>query len=324
MQGQEDSRSQFLVQFPNESNLRLQLAVIYQESGDIETSIHLAAEAWTLSPLDVETVCFYRMLLQSKGEAHKAALLQTVENRMKALPFTHDDNDPHGQGLSRALAYEINSLLMKSKSIDVVGYESASGVQSRLGSGEEIIPIADLAATRCDMPGDQNALERYYTARHFVEKRTEGEQSVSELNEAVTLYQGLIEDYPDFSQARSGLAWALMHLVVYDGDNHSGKVNKPRAQTLAREALDICETLGEALVLLPNEADDSENEWIMGAKPAALDGTAAGSYRESPEIHTPSQGGRPHQRGQARGGEKLCLEPVVRALDQESVLCIPV
>lgn len=88
LQGQEDTRSQFLDQFPNESNLRLQLAAIYQESGDSETSIHLAAEAWTLNPLDVETVCFYRMLLQSKGEAHEAALLQTIENRMKALPFT--------------------------------------------------------------------------------------------------------------------------------------------------------------------------------------------------------------------------------------------
>jgi len=243
------------------------------------------------------------------------------------LPFKHDSS---GQGLSRALAYEINSLLMKSKSIDVVGYESASSsllagldalaaakrlgvqhvlsgvvssagnslivsvnllnqsgqsvwtaeiedqlenlysvqakiaseVQSHLGSGEGKIPIAVLAAKRCDMPGDQDALERYYTARHFVEKRTDIARSVAEQNEAVTLYEGLIEDYPDFAQARSGLAWALMHLVAYDENNHSQEINMPRAKALAQEALDICETLGEALVILPNAADYAENEWI--------------------------------------------------------------
>jgi tetratricopeptide (TPR) repeat protein len=138
----------------------------------------------------------------------------------------------------------------------------ANEVQSHLGSGNEIIPIADIAAARCVMPGDQDALERYYTARHFVEKRTDIAQSVAEQNEAVTLYEGLIKDYPDFAQARSGLAWALMHLVVYDEDNHSQEINKPRARSLAQEALDICETLGEALVILPNDADYAENEWI--------------------------------------------------------------
>lgn len=36
----------------------------------------------------------------------------------------------------------------------------------------------------------------------------------------------------------------------------------PRAESLSREALDLCENLGEALVILPNDGDDSENEWI--------------------------------------------------------------
>ena len=42
------------------------------------------------------------------------------------LPFEHAENDPHAQSLSRALACEINGLLMKSKSIDVIGFESAN------------------------------------------------------------------------------------------------------------------------------------------------------------------------------------------------------
>ena len=246
------------------------------------------------------------------------------------LPFTHDDQDPHGQGLSRALAYEINSLLMKSKSIDVVGYESASStlldgldalaaaqrlgvqhvlsgviyslgdslnvsvsllnqsgqliwtaeiedqvdnlysvqariadaIQTRLGSGDDIKPVMELATARCDIPSDHEALQRYYTARHYVEKRTEAELSVVEQKEAVALYEGLIEEYPDFAQARSGLAWVLMHLVAYDPENHKVDINKPRAQVLAQEALEICEGLGEALVLVSNEADYESNDWI--------------------------------------------------------------
>ena len=257
---------------------------------------------------------------------------QVIQTRTSivVLPFIDENSGTNGQGLSRALAYEINSLLMKSKSIDVVGYESASSslligldalaaakrlgvqhvlsgvirsagntlnvsvtllnqsgqsvwsaeiedqldnlynvqariaseVQSHLGSGEEIIPIADLSAARCEMPTDQDALERYYTARHFVESRADSEQSVAEQNEAVTLYEGLVEEYPDFAQARSGLAWALMHLVAYDPENNKQEVNMPRAKDLAQQALDTCETLGEALVVLGNEADNPDNEWI--------------------------------------------------------------
>jgi TolB-like protein len=257
---------------------------------------------------------------------------QVVHTRTSivVLPFTHTNSNSNDKGLSRALAYEINSLLMKSKSIDVVGYESASSsvlagldalaaakrlgvkhvlsgvihsvdeslnistsllnqtgqvvwtaqiedqldnlysvqariaseVQAHLGYGDEVIPIADLAALRCDMPGDQDALQRYYTARHFMEKRTDNEQSAAELNQAATLFEGLIEDYPDFAEARSGLAWTLMYLLSYDLENQDREVNKQRSDGLAQEALDLCETLGEALVILPNEADDKSNNWI--------------------------------------------------------------
>ena len=41
------------------------------------------------------------------------------------LPFEHS-GDPLEQGLSRALAYEVSSLLLKSRSIDVIGFESAT------------------------------------------------------------------------------------------------------------------------------------------------------------------------------------------------------
>jgi len=246
------------------------------------------------------------------------------------LPFTHDAEDAHGKGLSKALAYEVNSLLMKSKSIDVIGYESASSsvlagldalaaasrldvqhvlsgvirssgnsmnlsvslvnrsgqqvwteeiedqldnlysvqeriaseVESHLGFGDEAVPVTKIAAARCEMPTDQNALEHYYTARHYVEKRNDSEKSVAEQNEAVALYEGLIEEYPGFAGARSGLAWALLHLLVYDAENNDDEVNRPRAFALAEEALTICEGLGEALVLTKNEADNPDNEWI--------------------------------------------------------------
>ena len=246
------------------------------------------------------------------------------------LPFKHDPADPSGQGLSRALAYEINSLLMKSKSIDVIGYESANSpllsgldalaaakklgvqhalsgiissygdslslsvslssqsgelvweteiedridnlydvqasianaVQTHLGAGEDSKPIEKIAAVRCEMPSNPDALRRYYTARHHVEKRGDSKVSIAEQNEAVTLYEGLIEEYPDFAQARSGLAWALMHLLVYDPENNSRDINNTRAEALAREALEICDGLGEALVIGGNEADFKGNGWI--------------------------------------------------------------
>jgi len=246
------------------------------------------------------------------------------------LPFTHDAQDLHGRGLSKALAYEINSLLMKSNSIDVVGYESAtstvldgldalaaasrlgvqhvlsgvisstgsslrvsvnlrnqsgdtvwtsaiedqldnlysvqeqiaSGVQTHLGFGSDLVPISRLVAERCHMPVDQIALERYYTARHYVESRTETEQSVKQQYEAVAIYEGLLEEYPDFAQASSGLAWALLHLSVYDEDNNSREDIDVRVDGLVKQALQVCKNLGEALVIVENEADYDDNHWI--------------------------------------------------------------
>lgn len=54
-------------------------------------------------------------------------LPQVVHTRTSivVLPFDHSGNALE-QSVSRALAYEVNSLLMKSKSIDVIGFESAS------------------------------------------------------------------------------------------------------------------------------------------------------------------------------------------------------
>jgi hypothetical protein len=84
LQTQEDTRLQFLTQFPNESDLRLKLATAYQLSGDIESSIQLAAQAWTLNPLDVGTVCFYRQLLHLKGLDVGITLTQAVEKGEEA------------------------------------------------------------------------------------------------------------------------------------------------------------------------------------------------------------------------------------------------
>lgn len=245
------------------------------------------------------------------------------------LPFGFPEDDEQGKGLSRALAYEINGLLLKSKSVDVVGYEStnsprlrgldlpgiaelldvqhlltgtvlatgnpfrvtaslsdsrgrslwsdefessldelyeiqeqiALAIESRLGGGEESVPVTQLARARCPMPADPSVLERYYTARHYIEARTETEQSIAEQNEAVRIYEELITEYPDFAQSHSALAWALMHLTVYDPGNHKIDINEPRSEQLAHEAVALCPTLGEALVLLPNEADHP-NPWI--------------------------------------------------------------
>jgi TolB-like protein len=87
LQGREDARSRFLVRYPNESYLRSQLSAAYQKSGDIEAAIHLAAEAWILNPLDVETRCYYRQLLQSQGEEYAAESLQRMAVSMNTIAF---------------------------------------------------------------------------------------------------------------------------------------------------------------------------------------------------------------------------------------------
>ncbi len=244
------------------------------------------------------------------------------------LPFEHTEDDAHAQSLSRALAYEINGLLMKSKSIDVIGFESANSpllagldliaiadrldvqhvltgtiqaagqsmnisislhdrlgnpignsaikddldnlfsvqeriatfVAARLGAGDEQIPVATVAAARCQMPLESAILEKYYTARHYVELRNETDAAVEKLRESIRLFEEIVEAYPEFSEARSGLAWALLHSGYYDPEVDAQDLEN-RAIVQAEIAFEQCNTLGEAMILLPNE-HDHENGWI--------------------------------------------------------------
>lgn len=258
-------------------------------------------------------------------------LPQVVHTRTSivVLPFSYPPEDPLGQSLSRAMALEVNSLLMKSRSIDVMGYESASSpalqgldiadiiktlgvqnvlsgvistaeasmsvtvhlhdesgrevwsaeversledlyavqeniaqeIQSRLGETDTGVPVGEVAGQRCPMPTNPDALERYYTARHYVESRTDSDESRAQLLEAVALYESLIEQYPEFAQAYSGLAWALRYRGTYDSENAGEDTSEENQVELAKTAYGLCETLGEALVFLPNDADHP-NPWI--------------------------------------------------------------
>ncbi|NIV18851.1 MAG: hypothetical protein GWN47_10745 [Woeseiaceae bacterium] len=245
------------------------------------------------------------------------------------LPFEHS-GDPLEQSVSRALAYEINSLLMKSKSIDVIGFESATSpvlagmgsmavadrlsvahvlsgevsvrdslmrislrllddagtalwesvieesldnlfsvqeaiatsIEARLGAGEDVVPVKTVAANRCWMPTDPPALEKYYTARYYVELRTESETSRQQMRDAISVYEDLVEAYPKFADAKSGLAWAIMHQAIYDPQRAMPEPARgARVRALAESALADCPTLGEAMHILPNEYDHP-NMWI--------------------------------------------------------------
>ncbi len=252
-----------------------------------------------------------------------------IKTSIAVLPFAHS-GDSLEQSVSRAIAYEVNSLLMKSKSIDVIGFESvtspllaglgtmavadrlrvqhvlsgevsvldnlmridlrlldsagvvlwdaviedsidnlfsvqeriAVAIESRLGAGDNTVPVATVAANRCWMPNDPSALERYYTARYYTELRTDTEASQQQLADAVELYRELIDEHPDFAVAHSGLAWALLYQGTYDPERALPE-NERRAEAdrLAAIALNRCSTLGEAMHLLPNQFDH-ENGWI--------------------------------------------------------------
>lgn len=256
-------------------------------------------------------------------------LPQVVHTRTSivVLPFDHSGNALE-QSVSRALAYEVNSLLMKSKSIDVIGFESASSpmlqnldlpsiaerldvqhvlsgtlvaeggalridlrlldragetlwssliednldnlfsiqediatsVESRLGAGDATTSVRAVAAKRCWMPVDTDAIEKYYTARYYVELRTDNDDARQKLGDAISHYEELIDKYPEFAEAHSGLAWAYAYQRTYDPDNALPNWLE-HAQSLARTALEHCPTLGEAMHLLPNEYDH-ENDWI--------------------------------------------------------------
>jgi len=268
----------------------------------------------------------------------KNNLPQVIHDRtsIAVLPFDYSDDNPMGRTVSRALALEINSLLMKSRSIDVIGYESASSnllrgldiagildalqvehilsgvistasassievhlhdangaeiwssqidydledlnavqeriaseVQGRLGETGAGSSVAEVSAGRCPMPFDPNALERYYTARNLVELRTSSEESKAELQQAVDLYRGLIGDYPDFAEAHSGLAWAIFIQAGYDREGRDMDAMHQERRALAARAYELCDSLGEALVMMSNPADHP-NPWINEEQNLAL------------------------------------------------------
>jgi len=258
-------------------------------------------------------------------------LPQVVHSRTSivVLPFTHS-GEPLEESLSRALAFEVNSLLMKSKSIDVIGFESATSsvlqgldipsvadrlnvqhvlsgtiaadsgsmridlhlldnagkalwnsviedslenlfsiqediataIESRLSAGDNTTSVKMVAANRCWMPSDADAIEKYYTARYYVELRTDSDDARRKLRDAISYYEELIEEHPDFAEAYSGLAWAYGYQRAYDPENALPDWTE-HAQPLAKTALEHCQTLGEAMHLLPNEYDH-ENDWIGG------------------------------------------------------------
>lgn len=243
------------------------------------------------------------------------------------LPFTHGGDSTEAV-LSRALASEVNSLLMKSRSIDVIGFESASSsaldgleppaiaqrlnvqhvlagtiaargdaltidmrlldragevlwnrviedtldnlfsiqediatsIESRLGAGEDTVSVSEVAAQRCWMPNDPAAIEKYYTARYYIELRTDSEQAQAQIATAIRYYKELIDEYPEFAEAYSGLAWAQMNQRVYDPGN-ALQDSHGAARELASEALQYCPTLTEAIHIMPNEWDHP-NPWI--------------------------------------------------------------
>ncbi len=85
LQARNASHSQFLDQFPNESKLRYELATIYERSGDLNSAIQFAFEAWRLNPLDSTSLCFYKQLLQSEGGDGQVEALQILENSIHVL-----------------------------------------------------------------------------------------------------------------------------------------------------------------------------------------------------------------------------------------------
>jgi TolB-like protein len=252
----------------------------------------------------------------------------TSRTSIAILPFEIDQQDAMGHTVSRALAFEVISLLMKSRALDVTGYETvsspllvglstaeiasklnvdhiltgavrmngnlmqisavlenqqgevlwrealsedlaqlfkaeeelASGIAGQLGGEADVLSIETLAAQRCTLPTAPAALERYYTARHYLELRNDA--NVDKLRQSIELFDGLIEEYPDFAEAMSGLAWAL-HTQEYYDDEVSWGQNEERKMALAEKAYSICSQLGEAYVFLPNEYDH-ENHWING------------------------------------------------------------
>jgi tetratricopeptide (TPR) repeat protein len=138
----------------------------------------------------------------------------------------------------------------------------ASEIESRLGAGNDTTPVSEVAAQRCWMPTDASALKAYYTARYHLEIRSESDLSRQQIMDAIAGYERLLEEYPAFSDARSGLAWALYRQSQWFPDDSLPEEQlMPRIMALAQKAFDDCPSNGEALHILPNQYDH-ENRWI--------------------------------------------------------------
>jgi TolB-like protein len=243
------------------------------------------------------------------------------------MPFAHSGSESE-ESLSRALASEVNSLLMKSKSIDVIGFESATSavlegltpqaiadrldvhhvlagtisakdkrlridirlldrsgaalmdtviednldnlfsiqediavsIEEMLGAGKDTVPVAEVAAQRCWMPSDPEAIEKYYTARYYIDLRTETSQAQEQMRAAIRYYEELIQEYRDFAEAYSGLAWAQLYQSNYDP---ASAVPDPLQNgiALAETAVQLCPSLTEAIHFLPNQWGHP-NPWV--------------------------------------------------------------
>ncbi len=136
----------------------------------------------------------------------------------------------------------------------------ATEVESRLGAGDDVVAVESLAAERCWMPDDPAALQKYYTARYYTENRSSSPESRTQIAEAIRIYKGLIDQFPEFAEAYAGLAWAQGYQATYHRQDAVANLQAANAE-LATTALQHCPALGEARVLLPNEFDHS-NRWI--------------------------------------------------------------
>ena len=282
----------------------------------------------TRSRLAIDLVMIVAVVAFAWGWAYRnLPYVADARTSVVILPFEHS-GDSREQGLSRAIAYEVASLLMRTHAIDVVGIESATSpvlaglgtigaverlnvsnalsgavsldgntmrielqlqdhsgrqlwddvieddvenlsavqeqiaaaVEQTLGFGEDTVSIDEIAANRCWKPGDPEALRKYYRARSNVELRSGSDTSRKEVQQAIDDYRELLAQYPKFAEARSGLAWALMHQTIYDRENAEPDAQQ-QARALAEQALSDCATLGEAMHILPNPFDH-ENPWI--------------------------------------------------------------
>jgi TolB-like protein len=291
----------------------------------------LSDQPWSGSGHPVPEAVVLVLIALAAGWWVQGNLPDTARERTSivVMPLEHAD-DPVAVTLSRALSEEISSLLMKSRSIDVIGHESArsdalaglgttgiaqrlnvsnvfegsvaargdsmqielrllsaageilwesaiedsianmfavqeriaSAIEARLGAGDDAVPVAQVAAERCWMPVDADALRQYYTARYYIEARADSAESGEQIAEAIGLYESLLEQHPGFSEARSGLAFALRYQWYFDRDNALPESEVgPRMRELAERAHDDCPTNGEALNILPNQYDHP-NGWI--------------------------------------------------------------